>query len=482
MSLSVAIETIAGATARTTNRKWLTWAPILMADLIAVSLAGVSAVLLRHAWSTLFSPADYLPFVPALGLFLLMFSLVGLYPGIAINPVQELRRTVASVTAVYLILLAATFLLHTSGDYSRLIFLMGWVVSITLVVTFRNIVRSALSKQAWWGTPVVVIGTGESAQMVVRTLRRHSSLGLKVIAMLDDGDGSVDPGQLPAPLLGGLEMAPVMANTLGIRYAILAMSSVRGAEFAAVIARYAHCFDHVLIIPDYLNLSSLWVSAKDVGGILGLELSQTLAQRTPQLVKRALDLALSALGGFFILPLLAVIYLAIRLSSPGAVFYSQKRIGKSNRSFHAWKFRTMVANANTVLREYLEDKPDLKKEWELNHKLRHDPRITAVGKFLRKTSLDELPQIWNVLSGDMSLVGPRPIVEEEIRRYGPQFDLYQKVRPGMTGLWQISGRNHTTYEERVQYDSYYVRNWSVWLDLFILGRTIRTVLGGEGAY
>jgi Undecaprenyl-phosphate galactose phosphotransferase WbaP len=483
MSVGVAVGSIGSqAAVKVTTRKWLTWAPILLADTTALLLAGVSAVFLRHSRSSLFQPSDYLPFVPAIGLFILMFSVAGLYPGIGLNPVQELRRIVSSVTAVYLILLAATFFLHVSGDYSRLIFLMAWAVSVTLVVIFRNVARDFLGKQPWWGTPVVILGTGETARTVARTLLKHASLGLKVIAMLDDGGGETDPRSLPAPLLGDISMAPMLAATMGVHYAILAMSSVRGAEFSSAIARYADTFDHVLIIPDFLNLSSLWVSAKDLGGILGLEVSQTLAQRRPQIFKRAFDLITSVIGGVLILPVIGLIYVAIRANSPGAVFYSQKRIGKNNQPFHVWKFRTMVANADAVLRAHLESDPELKEEWNLNRKLRKDPRITLVGRFLRKTSLDELPQIWNILRGDMSLVGPRPIVQDEIRLYGGQFDLYGKVRPGITGLWQVSGRNHTTYEERVQYDSYYVRNWSIWLDLFILGRTVRTVLAREGAY
>jgi lipopolysaccharide/colanic/teichoic acid biosynthesis glycosyltransferase len=134
------------------------------------------------------------------------------------------------------------------------------------------------------------------------------------------------------------------------------------------------------------------------------------------------------------------------------------------------------------LDQYLEDNPDLKEEWERDHKLRYDPRITRIGRFLRKTSLDELPQLWNVIRGDMSLVGPRPIVTAEIEKYGPYFGLYTMVKPGITGLWQVSGRNNTTYDERVQLDAYYVRNWSPWVDAFLLLKTIRIVLFARGAY
>jgi lipopolysaccharide/colanic/teichoic acid biosynthesis glycosyltransferase len=142
----------------------------------------------------------------------------------------------------------------------------------------------------------------------------------------------------------------------------------------------------------------------------------------------------------------------------------------------------MCANADEVLSHYLERNPALRREWERDHKLKDDPRVTAVGRFLRKTSLDELPQLWNVLKGEMSLIGPRPIVDAEIVRYGDSFDSYQSVRPGISGMWQVSGRNNTSYGERVQFDEYYVTNWSIWLDLYIIGRTFKTVLLREGAY
>jgi lipopolysaccharide/colanic/teichoic acid biosynthesis glycosyltransferase len=148
----------------------------------------------------------------------------------------------------------------------------------------------------------------------------------------------------------------------------------------------------------------------------------------------------------------------------------------------AWKFRTMVVDGDEVLRRHLQSNAGLMEEWIRDQKLKADPRVTAIGRLLRRTSLDELPQIWNVIRGDMSFVGPRPIVQSEIERYGLKYSLYQKVRPGLTGLWQVSGRNNTTYAERVRFDEYYVRNWSVWLDLHILGETVKVVLTGDGAY
>jgi len=182
------------------------------------------------------------------------------------------------------------------------------------------------------------------------------------------------------------------------------------------------------------------------------------------------------------LPLLFYLAVAVKMSSRGPILFGHERIGKNGRRFRAWKFRTMFQNASIVLEQYLDVHPEMQEEWQRDQKLRYDPRITRIGKFLRKTSLDELPQLWNVIRGQMSLVGPRPIVDAEVPKYGPYYKLFTMVTPGITGLWQVSGRNNTTYEERVQLDAYYVRNWSLSMDLFLLLKTIRIVLFAKGAY
>jgi len=205
----------------------------------------------------------------------------------------------------------------------------------------------------------------------------------------------------------------------------------------------------------------------------------------PRLVKRALDLTVVIVGGLLFLPLIMLIAALIKLTSPGPVFYRQQRIGYGGRRFQVWKYRTMVKDAEMILERHLATNPSARKEWERDSKLKNDPRITRVGHWLRKTSLDELPQIWNVLTGEMSLVGPRPIMNCEFlkyRSYQEGFQLYAKVLPGITGLWQVSGRSNTTYDKRVDLDTYYVRNWSPWLDLYILARTAKAVLRREGAY
>jgi Undecaprenyl-phosphate galactose phosphotransferase WbaP len=202
----------------------------------------------------------------------------------------------------------------------------------------------------------------------------------------------------------------------------------------------------------------------------------------PRIMKRSFDIVACLVGGVVILPLLLLIAIAIRITSPGPVIFRQRRIGQNGRYFMACKFRTMVIDANRVLEEKLKSNPAYRREWEADHKLKDDPRVTPIGRWLRKTSLDELPQIWNTLKGEMSLVGPRPIVDAEIVKYGRDFELYTSVLPGISGLWQVSGRNDTTYQQRVDLDSYYVRNWSPWMDIYILSKTVSVIVSRRGAY
>jgi Undecaprenyl-phosphate galactose phosphotransferase WbaP len=210
--------------------------------------------------------------------------------------------------------------------------------------------------------------------------------------------------------------------------------------------------------------------------------ASALLSRRNQLVKRALEVAIAAMLLVLALPIAAVIAVAIVLETPGPVFFGHTRIGKSQRRFRVWKFRSMVANADVALQTYLAKHPERRAEWRYSHKLKQDPRVTRVGRLLRRSSLDELPQLWNVLRGDMSLIGPRPIVEEEMAKYGPAISLYQQVLPGLTGLWQVSGRADTSYLRRVDLDCEYIRRWSFRMDLKILWKTVRVVLYGHGAY
>lgn len=458
-----------------------TVAVLVSADLLALCLAAVISVEGRLLFDGRFHPTLYWHLWPVLGLFVFAYAAVGLYPGVAVSPVDELRWTSLATTLIYAVLGAAIFIFREGEVYSRAIFLIAWALSLIFVLLSRAIVRRLFAPKQWWGYPAMILGAGKTGEMVVRTLKRRPGLGLKPVVILDD-----DPNKHGVlhgvPVLGRVELAPAIGKELCIPYAIVAMPGVSHSRLLNLLERYGQTFPHLLVIPDLFGFASLWVAAKDLGGVLGLEVRQQLLLPGPRLNKFLINLTLTIIGGIIILPLIGLIALLIKLDSPGPIFYGHTRIGLGGYPFKAWKFRSMVRNADQVLQDYLSQHPELKERWEQDHKLKHDPRVTQIGRILRRTSLDELPQLWNVLRGEMSLVGPRPIVHEEVWRYGEKFSLYTKVAPGMTGLWQVSGRNNITYEERVNLDAYYVRNWSVWLDIYILIHTLWVVVTGEGAY
>ena len=454
---------------------------LVAADIVTLFLS-VAISLLSKSWvSGIQTWTPYLRMWPFLFVFLAVYALAGLYSGLALSPPEELKRATFSSVIVFVVLGAATVSLRGANKYFTWVMFLAILLSVILLPLLRAITRSQFAHESWWGSPAVVFGAGEAGRRIVSALVDQPGLGLKPVAVIDD-DLENSGFVRGVPIMRGFELAAMGVESYENAYAVVAMPGVPTSGFLAMIEKYGLHFSRVLMIPNLSNFCSLWVSPKNVGGMLGLEVCQEAFLRERQWPKRVLDLGLTALGALFVLPLIAMMALWIKADSSGPVFYSQRRIGQDGKAFEAWKFRSMVQNADDILYRYLEDNPALLEEWERTHKLRKDPRITRAGRFLRATSLDELPQLWNVLKGEMSLVGPRPIVEAEIPKYGRQFGLYTKVKSGLTGMWQISGRSDTTYDDRVQLDAFYVRNWSVWLDLYILFRTIETVVLRKGAY
>jgi Undecaprenyl-phosphate galactose phosphotransferase WbaP len=356
-----------------------------------------------------------------------------------------LKRTTIAVTVLFLGLFSAATLLN---DRPVAVFVgrsIQFALLVVLAPTCRHAARAYFRRFDWWRQPLLLIGEREDVELLADRLDRQWYLGLR-------------------PVLPG--------TTNEIPRRVVTTSHSMDAWEDIVWS-----FPHATFAP-----RPHLATAASHGDEGGLNTKNRLLIPSHQWLKRIMDLALILAGLPILLPLFLILIVAVKMSSPGPVFYRQARVGRDGRRFHAWKFRTMVHNADEILHDYLSRFPELQAEWKNDHKLKNDPRITPIGSLLRTTSLDELPQLWNVATGEMSLVGPRPIVSEEIVKYGNMFDLYQRVTPGITGLWQVSGRNDTSYAERLELDRYYVRNWSLWLDLFILFRTVRTVLLREGAY
>lgn len=464
----------------TPRRPWGMTVCILTADTVALCAVVLVLVAVRNILAEPVQWSEIVTFLPFLALTFPAFFVQRLYPSLLMHPAEEMRRVFYSVSAVFLIWATTAFLWRTGGVYSRAVFLMGWAASSPVILLSRHLTRCWFGTRAWWGVPAVILGSGPMAQRIVRKLR-SGMLGVKVAGVFSENQILSWAHDMP-PVLGDLSAAPDSAGARIAQYAIVAIDSKSNVELGWVIEDYCRGFRHVLLVPDMPGVCSLGVTARDIDGELGLELPQKLFHQRSALAKRAMDCALSLALVIVLAPLFALIAAAIKLTSKGPVFYCHPRYGLHGKNFRALKFRTMVAHADRILADYLVSHAEYTPEWQRNHKLKSDPRITRVGKWLRRASLDELPQLINVLRGQMSLVGPRPIVKDEIVKYGRGYGLYTRVIPGITGLWQVSGRNNTTYEERVAYDEHYVHNWSVWLDLYILVRTIKTVITAEGAY
>jgi Undecaprenyl-phosphate galactose phosphotransferase WbaP len=443
-------------------RPWACVAVLLLVDLVALTIGAATSILTWAHFGASFSPAFYLRLWPVLLLFPIAYAASGLYPGFGRNPADELRKLCVATSVVCAALAVTVFLLKDAATYSRGVFLIAWGQTLFLVPLLRTLARSGCSHRPWWGFPVVIVGVRRVAARIADTLESQPELGFKPVAIVDKP-----------------EFAIPWARDRHVRHVILAMEEAPHETMAGFFDYCSELFSNVTVIPDLKGFSSLWVEARDMRGMLGLEVQQRLLLPSARWLKRALDVCFVVGLGVVALPLSVLIAALVKFSSPGPVFYGQRRYGKRGEPFIAWKFRSMVADADQALEQCLASDSSLREEWLSTQKLKRDPRITRLGRILRRTSLDELPQLWNIMLGQMSVVGPRPI--PEISRYGDGFALYQKVTPGLTGLWQVSGRNNIPYEQRVNLDLYYVRNWSIWLDLYILARTVKAVVLGDGA-
>jgi Undecaprenyl-phosphate galactose phosphotransferase WbaP len=463
------------------SRHLLTVAPVVAGDLFALACSALLGLLTVDALYTLhlsrlpigvpqsFSWLCTLVMVPLI----FAYWYRGLYPGVGLHPVIELCQAVKVNTTACLAVIAGLLISRSSPAWA-IFFAVAWVASAVVVPLVRSQVRRLCSRFNWWGYPTMIISSGAAVRETIEALRHWPQCGLRPC-------GIIDPNGPAAGSVLGVPYLDARASH-SAAYALIALPELNRVALAELVDVYHNSFPHLLVLSDSCSGQSLWRDARDCGsGLTGTELQNKLLLPWPRFVKRSMDVVLAGSALVLGLPLLAAVGLAVRLSSPGPVFFGHARLGRNGRRFKAWKFRTMRIDAEAVLQDLLACDPAARGEWERDHKLREDPRVTRIGNFLRRTSLDELPQFYNVLAGHMSLVGPRPIVSAEVDKYGNCYPLYSEVTPGITGLWQVSGRNNTTYDERVRFDSFYVRNWSPWLDLHILIRTVGVVVNGYGA-
>ena len=460
---------------------------IILADICALLLAFGLAYAFRSNIDDFLVLNSYLHLVPVIVLFIPLYAALGLYPGLLLTGPEHLKRLSIATSVGVLFLSGVLFAGQVSLAYSRLVVFLFWLLAIFLVPLCRFLSRKVYARFDWWGYPVVLIGKSSLTALFARHLRSLPALGYKAVAVFDlDGEGQSVAGlnttRLSRQNAGAArQLGKICKNHSGVM-AVLIMEGLDKEEQDRIFQlANRHC-RRLLLMPDGSLHLRLSVRLSMFCSRISLTLRQNLLDPYRRQWKRLLDLLIMAALLLPCVPFFLAIALGIKLNSRGPVFYRQDRIGLDGRAIKIWKFRTMYKDAEAMLEKCLAEDPHLQEEWEREQKLKNDPRITRMGRLLRKASLDELPQLFNVLSGEMSLVGPRPIVQEEIKKYGKSFELYTQVRPGITGLWQVSGRNNVSYATRVALDESYIANWSVWLDIYIMVRTIPAALTAKGAY
>lgn len=455
-------------------------APLAVVDLIVLTVTISACRYLFHYFGLRVGIDVSACLIPiAAGFWLLNFEL-GLYPGVRLSPVEELRRLTVAVTCVFTVWAIGITLMRGTLAVQWLFLVVVYLALLLALPISRSWFRQVLGKWTSWGIPVLVCGNDAAAVKLHEWLGHNRHLGMRSLGIIGDPE-VLNVGPDDCWFAGTWEQTHEVACEKNVYWAVVVPPENKHEAVSAIIADYLYTMPNVHVVSEITGLPNHW-NPQQLDGLTGIHLQQNLMLPLPRVTKRLLDMAAALAGGLVLLPLFFYLAVAVKMSSRGPIVYAHTRIGRYGRHFKAWKFRTMFQNADQVLEHYLAEHPELREEWERDHKLKYDPRVTRIGRFLRKTSLDELPQLWNVIRGDMSLVGPRPIVDAEVDKYGAYYGLYTMVKPGITGLWQVSGRNNTTYDERVQFDAYYVRNWSPSLDLYLLLRTIRIVLFAKGAY
>lgn len=465
---------------------FLTSVPLVTADLIAVAVCFWIATVLVSVYSGRPVPLNQPNQLLALCLTFAGLGLVfGIYPATSVNPVYELRQLITVMMMSCVVLFMENGLL---GEVSRmeLLTVIGmFPLALVQLPAMRFMTRRICPRWSWWGEEAIVVGAGPQGRAVFEFLASSPQRGLKPVGLVDSHPEEFwkgDSTDSSIPFLGTTEELVQICRERQIHWVIAAVADRSPAEVSRVL-NYGSLINNLVVLSSPVLLPSLWVKSFEAGGLNGIHIQDRMLLPFHRICKRVLDIVLASLLLLLVSPFVLIAALLIRANSKGPIFFRHERIGRGGRRFDAFKIRTMVPDAPQILQRHLAEHPAARAEWELDQKLKHDPRIIPrVGEFLRQTSLDEIPQLWNVIQGDMSLVGPRPIVDDEIAKYRAAYPMYLRVRPGLTGLWQISGRNNTTYDARVRLDTYYVRNWSMWLDYFILLRTVRTVVFREGSY
>lgn len=422
----------------------------------------------------------YTALIPLIGLFLIGYSLFGLYPGSGLGGVELIRRITLVTSYCFFSLAAATFALKLPHAYSRMTFAIAVLAALIVVPVVRYLAVHRARRWSWWRKPVVLIADDGQVAAAAAALAPAGGSDYEVVGIVhtrpDDWRGSVSG----IPVLGPLSVVGEVARR-GVSIAIVVAEHSNHMDLLDNLRRH---FRHVLIVGSYSDVALERVQVRNLGRTIGIEYANNLLVPGNRILKRTLDVLGASAVLILSAPIIAVGMLVARLGSPGPALYYQVRRGFRDRQFRMPKIRTMYQDAEQQLTANLATSETLNRDWQDSFKLKEDPRVVPVaGTLLRRLSLDELPQLVSVLKGDMSLVGPRPLPDYHLEALSDRVrELRAEVRPGITGLWQVSGRSASGIAEQEARDEYYIRNWTIWLDVYVLGKTVGAVISGRGAY
>ncbi len=464
------------------NRSSIVNTVLIFVDILTVGFAVLLSAVIRMLLVPIMGGQVNWPVILNGLIFYVVFTLLfawfnGLYPGFGLAAVHEMQKVLHVVTLGTIFLGVFLFLQQLGLAYSRMVFVLTWFLSALFMMLGRFALRNRFSRFDWWGIPIVIVGSPENAEPVIEKLIQSRRLGYRPTYYFDPKYKSKQP-ILGVGVIENKQSLQKLVEGLGIKHVAFTdpMDDISSFNFHWM----RDVFSNILFVLNTAPFGSLWVRTIDLHGTLAIETNYHLLNDRERIIKRILDMFLTLLMLVVSLPLFLLLSVLIRLDTKGPILFTQKRLGQDGALFDSFKFRTMYDSAEEMLQDLLDDDPQAKREYQKYHKLANDPRVTRVGKFLRRYSLDELPQLINVIKGDMNLIGPRSYLPRELTAMGDYAKIILKVKPGITGWWQVMGRNATSFEERLRLDEYYISNWSIWLDIYIIIKTVWVLIKGEG--
>jgi len=395
---------------------------------------------------------------------------------------EEIRQSCKASFIASLSGFAIVSIGRLSSEVSRTVLILTFLNTLWIVPILRILGKWTAFRLGVGKRKIIIIGAGLTGELFLNSILKEKTIGYEIIGFLDDDEKKRGTFINNVRVLGKItEIDNYLSPGMEVTVAIPGMFPEKMVSLVNFLQKKVK---KVSFVPDLFGIP-FYDSDMDFffeNQLLVLNIRNNLKNSSNKILKKIFDITLSLPLLLITIPVILVIAVIIRLGSKGPAFYVTERVGKNGKLFRFYKFRTMHQNGDEILRKVLNEDENKRKEWETYFKLKDDPRLTVFGRFLRKHSVDEIPQILNILKGDMSVIGPRPYLPREKEAIGDYLEIITQVAPGVTGLWQVSGRNKKTFKERVGMDSWYIQNWSLWLDVVILIRTLKAVFGREGAY